>query len=65
MNPRYVRLRAERYELGKGRIYTVTITATDAAGNTSKQTIEITVPLSAATSREFKEAGRFAGKGLI
>lgn len=39
-----VQLRAERSANGNGRIYTVTITATDAAGNTSAKTVEVRVP---------------------
>lgn len=39
-----VRLRAERSVKGDGRTYTVTITATDAAGGTSTQGVIVTVP---------------------
>lgn len=39
-----VKLRAERSGSGSGRIYTVTVTATDAAGNTAADTVTITVP---------------------
>ncbi len=39
-----VRLRAERSFTGDGRVYTVTIRATDAAGGTSTQQITVTVP---------------------
>jgi uncharacterized protein len=39
-----VRLRAERSLAGDGRVYTVTITATDAAGGTSTQQVTVTVP---------------------
>ncbi len=39
-----VRLRAERAGGGQGRIYTITITATDAAGNTSTQNVIVNVP---------------------
>src|SRR5439155_21697002 len=35
----HVRLRAERSGQGSGRIYTITITATDSHGNTSSQTV--------------------------
>jgi uncharacterized repeat protein (TIGR01451 family) len=38
-----VRLRAERAANGTGRIYTITITATDAAGNTASQNVEVRV----------------------
>lgn len=39
-----VKLRAERSAAGSGRIYTVTITATDPSGNTAVKTIEVRVP---------------------
>ena len=39
-----VRLRAERAGGGAGRIYTVTITATDAAGQATQSSVAITVP---------------------
>ena len=39
-----VKLRAERAAGGNGRIYTVTITATDPSGNTAIKTIEVHVP---------------------
>lgn len=39
-----LQLRAERSGLGEGRIYTVSITATDEAGNTSTANVEIIVP---------------------
>ncbi len=40
----HVRLRAERAGHGDGRIYTITITATDSAGGSSNQTVTVTVP---------------------
>lgn len=40
----HVQLRAERDGDGTGRIYTITITATDSAGNTSAQTVTVSVP---------------------
>lgn len=40
----HVRLRAERAGRGTGRIYTITITATDSAGNSSHQEVFVTVP---------------------
>jgi len=39
-----VRLRAERSGPGTGRIYTITITCTDALGQTTTQAVEVTVP---------------------
>jgi hypothetical protein len=39
----HVRLRAERSGGGGGRIYMITITATDNSGNTSSQTVSVTV----------------------
>jgi hypothetical protein len=40
----HVRLRAERAGSGDGRIYTIRVTASDEAGNTSWQTKSVTVP---------------------
>ena len=40
----HVRLRAERSGQGSGRIYTITITATDSHGNTSSQAVTEGVP---------------------
>lgn len=44
VNNHKVNLRAERWGYGSGRIYTITITAVDAAGNRSSQTVIVTVP---------------------
>jgi hypothetical protein len=46
----HVQLRAERAGNGTGRIYTITIKATDAAGNVSTQTVTVSVPLDQAKS---------------
>jgi len=55
-----VRLRAERSATGNGRIYTITITATDIAGNISTQILTVTAPLNQGiekpTSMTVKEA---------
>ena len=40
----HVQLRADRAASGPGRIYTITIRATDAAGNTNTATVQVTVP---------------------
>jgi subtilisin-like proprotein convertase family protein len=40
----HVRLRAERAGGGSGRIYTITITATDAAGNSTTRNVNVKVP---------------------
>jgi hypothetical protein len=40
----HVRLRAERSGKGDGRIYSVTITATDTGGNTAAQSVSVRVP---------------------
>lgn len=40
----HVRLRAERSGKGTGRIYTITITSRDSAGNSSSQQVFVTVP---------------------
>jgi hypothetical protein len=42
-----VKLRAERKPNGTGRIYTIKITSKDAAGNSSVQTVTVSVPLTA------------------
>ena len=42
--PHAATLRAERAGTGSGRIYTITITAKDAAGNTSAATTTVSVP---------------------
>jgi hypothetical protein len=39
-----VLLRAERSVRGDGRVYTITITATDEAGGTSTQQVAVSVP---------------------
>jgi subtilisin family serine protease len=39
-----VRLRAERSGTGTGRVYTIVITATDEAGNSSSKQVHVTVP---------------------
>jgi lysophospholipase L1-like esterase len=45
-----LQLRAERNPAGTGRIYTITITATDARGNRSTREVLVTVPAPAASS---------------
>jgi hypothetical protein len=45
VNPHKVRLRAERSGAGTGRIYTITVTCTDASGNQTIKTTTVTVPL--------------------
>ena len=40
----HLRLRAERAGTGEGRIYTITITSTDSAGNSSSQTTQVLIP---------------------
>ena len=40
----HVQLRAERAGKGNDRVYTITITCTDDAGNSSSQTVTVTVP---------------------
>jgi hypothetical protein len=42
--PHHLQLRAERSGKGTGRVYTITITARDWRGNTSTQTVTVTVP---------------------
>jgi hypothetical protein len=44
LNDHHVQLRAERSGKGNGRVYTITITSTDASGNISTQTTQVNVP---------------------
>jgi subtilisin-like proprotein convertase family protein len=44
MGPNLVRLRAERAGGGTGRVYTITIKATDAHGNMTTQNVNVSVP---------------------
>jgi uncharacterized repeat protein (TIGR01451 family) len=46
VNNHLVRVRAERKGNGTGRVYTITITATDATGNVTTQTVTVKVPKS-------------------
>jgi len=44
VNAHHVLLRAERSGQGNGRVYTITITATDSHGNIANQNVSVTVP---------------------
>ena len=44
LDAHHVRLRSERSGKGDGRIYSVTITATDTGGNTAAQSVSVRVP---------------------
>ncbi len=44
LDPHAVKLRAERCAFGDGRVYTVTITCTDASGNAASASTGVTVP---------------------
>jgi len=44
IDPHHVELRAERSGGGSGRIYTINITCTDAAGNSAKSSTRVSVP---------------------
>jgi hypothetical protein len=44
VNDHMVQLRAERGLFGSGRVYTITITATDSTGNTAQRTLQVRVP---------------------
>ncbi|HEX8636208.1 MAG TPA: hypothetical protein VF703_18955, partial [Pyrinomonadaceae bacterium] len=44
LDAHHVRLRAERSGAGAGRVYTVTVTCADAAGNTSSRDLTVTMP---------------------
>jgi uncharacterized repeat protein (TIGR01451 family) len=46
VNNHLVRLRSERAGGGNGRIYTITITATDASGNQTSKSVTVSVPKS-------------------
>ena len=50
----HVKLRAERAANGTGRTYTITITATDGAGNTAVKTVEVKVPYNIKNPRSGK-----------
>ena len=44
VDPHHLRLRAERSGTGSGRVYTITITSTDSAGNSSTKQLFVGVP---------------------
>src|SRR5262249_28294481 len=44
VSPTLVRLRAERLGNGNGRVYLITITCTDTAGNSTLKAVSVTVP---------------------
>lgn len=44
VNDHHVRLRAERSGTGAGRVYTITVTATDVGGHRSSREVTVTVP---------------------
>jgi uncharacterized repeat protein (TIGR01451 family) len=44
VNAHLVRLRSERSGKGEGRVYTITITATDSAGQSTSKTVAVSVP---------------------
>ena len=44
VNDHRVKLRAERSGTGEGRVYTITVKASDAYGNTSTETVTVSVP---------------------
>lgn len=56
-NDHLLQLRAERAGNGKGRVYTITVHAKDAAGNTSIQCVTVTVPHSIACTRSKEATG--------
>ena len=63
----HVKLRAERSGSGDGRIYTITITATDATGNRATQSIDVVVPHdhSDITQRKTTGVREVVQKGLL
>jgi uncharacterized delta-60 repeat protein len=54
LDAHHLRLRAERSGKGTGRIYTITITAVDAAGNTTTKQVLVTVPHDASSKQDLK-----------
>ena len=61
-----VTLRAERSGNGDGREYTVVVTATDASGNSTEQTLTVAVPLSKGNvSDNGNGKGRVRGKEAV
>lgn len=56
-NDHLLQLRAERAGNGKGRVYTITVHAKDAAGNTSIQCVTVTVPHSFGCTRSKEATG--------
>ena len=52
INGHYIKLRAERKGNGNGRIYTITIMATDAAGNKSSKQVQVKVPQNGPVERD-------------
>jgi hypothetical protein len=46
LDAHHVRLRSERSGLGRGRVYTITITCTDNTANRITRTVTVTVPKS-------------------
>lgn len=57
VNDHMVQLRAERAGNGSGRVYTITLHATDAAGNTSTQSTRVSVPHSIGCIKSKYDAG--------
>jgi HYR domain/Secretion system C-terminal sorting domain len=53
----HVQLRSERGELSNGRIYTITVTSTDAAGNTTTVSRRVYVPSTAPLARGNESEG--------
>lgn len=56
-------LRAERSGQGSGRVYTVTIETTDAAGNVTSSTTTVSVPKSQGNESPKSEKSKKKGKG--
>jgi uncharacterized lipoprotein YddW (UPF0748 family) len=63
----HLKLRAERSGSGEGRVYTIIITATDAAGHTATRTITVSVPHDApvTSTRAAEEREEAAVTGLL
>jgi hypothetical protein len=61
VNNQHIRLRAERNGNGDGRIYTITVTCRDAAGNSTSRMTTVSVPHSMSSARASNEFEQLVG----